>query len=483
MRRSTLISIAVFLALLVAVMLRVGRQTERGISRISFAEVAIDTTDRLEISGSNAVELTKDGEIWRLANGREADRNAVRQLLEAIPTIASSDLVTREPNRFSDYQVDAEGGTGVQVFSGERWLAAFVVGKSAPGGAYLLVDGGVYRAPRLPTGLFSRPSSAWLERRLFKDPIEEVAKVEVKLGEGNAYALVNQDGKWELEDSSVAPEGFRFDAKEAQRLATALLNTRAMEFLAEDPGVETTQLDENADLLAYTLKAEEGIGERRELRLGAKTEGAEVYAQVSGSNDIITLAEGTARGLRKPVSDLRDLSMIRVDKEKVVELQIVDRENRLVLQKKDTGWEIATSSQKVPDDFEPDQSQVAHRLARFAGMQAVSLADSKAPKKTGLGRPSAEITATLEDGSVVTLAFGKETEEEGRKFVYARGNADEEIYWVTRFSRETLTGGLDTLKETGPAPVPGGIDPDAFSKLPPDVRKALMKQLRQRAGE
>ena len=80
MNRTTLTALAVFAILLLAVVLRVGQETERGISRISLAHVKPDAIDRIVVRGDNPAEFRKDGEIWRLANGREAEANAVMRL-------------------------------------------------------------------------------------------------------------------------------------------------------------------------------------------------------------------------------------------------------------------------------------------------------------------------------------------------------------------------------------------------------------------
>ena len=54
-----------------------------------------------------------------VSDGVEADKNAVKRLLEAIPKIDSSDLVTQDSSRFAEQEVDEEKGTRVAVFSGE----------------------------------------------------------------------------------------------------------------------------------------------------------------------------------------------------------------------------------------------------------------------------------------------------------------------------------------------------------------------------
>ena len=481
MNRTTLTALAVFAILLLAVVLRVGQETERGISRISLAHVKPDAIDRIVVRGDNPAEFRKDGEIWRLANGREAEANAVMRLMESIPKIASSDLVTRDPNRFAEFGLDEEGGAGLQAYSGDRVLAEFVVGQQARGGTYVLVEDGVYKVAGIYRGAFSRPD--WLERRLFKDELAAVTQVELRLAGQPAYTITSQGNEWPLLDPNSVPKGFRFDARAAYRLANTFLALRAKDILDEDPGAEKTGLGEGADVLAYVLEADEGEGTRYELRLGAETDGGDVYAEIVGRDDILTLNPQAARNLRKAATDLRDLSLVRLDPAKVKKLHIVDGKRRLELQKQETGWEIASSTEPEPDDFVLDPIAIQRRLAAFANARGVSLADSKKLKKTRLNKPQAEVSATLDDDSVVALAFGRETKDEDKRAVlYAKGNADDEVYWVTASTRTSLTGGLDTFKKRAPVSRPGGIpnlDPETLSNLPPEVREALLKQLRE----
>ena len=92
----------------------------------------------------------------------------------------------------------------------------------------------------------------------------------------------------------------------------------------------------------------------------------------------------------------------------------------------------------------------------------------------------AQVTMTLEDKSRVTLAFGKTVKEDEREMVYARGNADDAVYLVTKWTRENLCGGLKTFKRTADPSGLSGIDPKALQSLPPDVRAGLQKQMEEK---
>src|SRR5690606_11096803 len=98
------------------------------------------------------------------------------------------------------------------------------------------------------------------------------------------YALVKDGEAWRLEDASVVPAGFRFDADAARAFVSSVVNTRVADYEATDPGVETTKLGDDADALTFTVTpaAEEGepapAAATRTLRLGApNAEGKSVF--------------------------------------------------------------------------------------------------------------------------------------------------------------------------------------------------------------
>lgn len=484
MKKQTLIAVVVFVGLLVIGIISVTGERERGISRIDFSALATDGIDKIQISGKNEAELIKSGDDWQL-DGKLVDARAVKQLIDAIPKLVSSDMVTKTRARYADLEVDDEKGTGVKVFAGSDVIAEFRVGKAARGGSHILIGEEVYAVSGVYPRTFAKNGNNWLEKKLFKDNFTDVEKVEVKLNGKAPYVLIKKDGKWDLEDASILPKDFRFDKAAASRVVSSLIGLRAKEILDEDPGVEKTKLDAGYDAISYFTKAD-GSGNSGTVRIGATdTEKKATYVQVEGRGEVMTVYESTVNNLRKLPTDLRDMKMVELDKAKVNSLVILSDGKKLTLDKKGSDWSIGTSSDKVPADFTLDPAAVSRRLSAFQNARAMSVATLSAGA-AGLGRPSASITATLEDGKKVTLAFGKKTKQDNRDVVYARGNADNAVYVVNAYTRKNVTGLLDTFKKRenigGPSGL-GNIDPSALKNLPPDVRKSLEQQMRQQAQQ
>lgn len=475
MKKTTILAVLIFLALAAGTYLTLQQKPERGIQRISFAHIDKDTIDHIEITGPKPVELKKEGEIWKLGNGKEADENAVKRVVDTVPMVVSDQLVTSDPARFEELEVTPEKGSTVKVSASGLPMAEFTVGKGSGASANVRIGDAVYLVKPLYPSTYAKEASAWHQLKLFKDKIDDVTRVEVTLAGAAPYVLVKKEKEWELESTDGLPAGFRFDSSASRSLVSTLVNARAREILDTDPGVDKTGLGGELDVIAFVGKEDK----RYELNLGDEGEEKKVYAQVGGKADIYTLADYTAKNLRKPVTELRSMTVMDFDKDQARKLTIRTADLQLVFEKQGADWKIAKSSEKIPDAFELDPAAVTRRVSAVASARAKGLATGITAAKAGLKKPSATVTVVLEDKRKVRIAFGDSFKDDKSDMVYIQGNADDEIYTANSWTMNNLTGGLDKFKKQPPAEMPN-IDPSAMQNLPPDVRANLMKQLQQK---
>lgn len=475
MNKTTILAVLVFAGLIGATAYTLREKPERGITRLSFTNVSPAEIDRVVISGPNAIELRREGDAWK-AGDKAADADAVTRLLESIQRMESSELATRNAERFAEMQVDDDKGARVQVFSKGKTVADFVVGGSVPGGTHVRAADGVYAVKGVFSGTFSRTRSAWYDRRLFTDKPEEVTRVEVALSAQKPWALVKQDTAWRLEDATALAAGQRFDAQAAASLVQSLVNGRALDLPDQDPGPEGSGLTDAADRISFQLAAGSPA---REIRLGKDAEGGTVYARVSTRPDLVTLPSSLAKSLRKQPSDLRDLTVMAFDPSAATRLAVTRDGKKVVFEKADGKWKVADSSDKAADGFELDETSVSRRVAAIAGVRALAEADAAAAKSAQLEKPAATAAITLGDGRVVELSFGAETKHGEDTAVFARGNADGGIYLVRSSLGESLLAGLDSFAKRADAGAGSfaNLDPSKLEGLPPEVRQALLQKM------
>lgn len=470
MKKGTILASVVFAVLLIGAAMSLNRKPERGITRLSFATVDKAGIDKLEISGPNPVELQKKDGKWVLANGKEADQTAVQNALDAIPKIDSSDIVTSNSERFAEYGVDEARGTKVVAWAGAKKVAEAIVGNAGGSGTFVRSGDAVYSVRGVSSYLFSKPVSSWMQLKIFTDAFDDVSRLEVALQGQTPYALVKKDNEWQLEDPSVAPAGFRFDKSQARTLVSSVVNLRAKEFVDSDPGAEATGL-EQADVFAFVAKD----GARRELKVGKAREDKSLFAHVAGRDDLFVVQEYTGRALRKALPDLREMTLMKFETEKATKLTIRDGKTELVFEKQGADWKIGRSTEVVPKDFELDAGAVLRRLNAVKNARALRIAPDDGSRGGGW-RSSGSVTLTLEDGKNATLSFGGATKHEEQDAYFAIGNADGEIYLVTKYLHDDLLRGLQSFKKVAQQ-APPQIDPKALEQLPPEVRKSLQEQI------
>jgi hypothetical protein len=490
MKKSTLIALVVFLALGAGVLLSQQGRPERGITRISFTDVALDGIDRVNVAGEKPIELRKENGEWMLPNGKRADSAAVTRMLESIVRTESSDLVSQNPERFADLEVTEEKGATVKAFASGVGVAEFTLGKGARNGSYVRVGDSVYLVPRVYRGAFQRDESGWLERKLFANDMDDVDKVEVKLAGEGPYTLVKEGTDWVPGNGTTIPDGFRFDRSAARTLASSLVGAQAKDLLDQAPEAAQAGLGEEADVFTFHVSGESAP---RTLRLGKETEESAVYAKATTFDETLTLPTYVAKNLRKRFADLRDLSLMDFDATTAKRLELANGDEHLVFTKVDGVWQLEESSRKE-EDFELDPNEVARRIADVARLRGLAFAEGDG---TSLAEPSASVTVTSAGDEPMLLAFGKETKWEDEAAVIASGNADERLYVVATKARDNVLRGLESFRrQASPAGALGNLDPESLQGLPPEVRDGLMqkiaeekkkqemlKALQQRAGE
>jgi hypothetical protein len=478
MNKSAVIALIVFVVLGAAAVTLMREKPERGITRLTFASMDPDKTDRIVVEGPTPVVLERKADTWKLGE-LDADPNAVTNLLTTVKRVDSTEVVSRNRTRFSELEVDGDKAVHVQTFSGGAKTADFFVGTATAGGSNVRVDDTVYLVKRLYKGAFAREHAQWLDRKLFADKVEDVTRVDVQLTGKEPYTLVKDGKDWKLDDASAAKlaKGFRFDRSAASSFAAALVAAQASDVLADSPDDATTGLGDEADSLSFQL----GSGDPRTLRLGATKDG-NVYARASTRKEIVTLPENVTKSLRKQLTDLRDLSLMDLDVSSAKRLTIVKDKDRLVLEKDGATWTIAESTEKAPEKFELDSLAVSRRLGAIRAIRGLGVApDGTSGAAAGLDKPTQTATVTLADDRTVTLAFGKDTKLGDTDGVFAHGNADAETYVVAPFARNNVLGGIATFAKNDAAASPlGNIDPKALENLPPGVRDSLLKQIQQK---
>lgn len=482
MKKSTGLALLVCIVLAALVWSKQGDKQERGVSRVSFTGLDLTQVNGLTVTGKHSVALKRQGGTWVVDNGRRADASSVNAALEALLKIDSTSLVTQKAERFEQLKVDSKEGAHVVVRAGDAVVADFVIGSAGAGGSNILWQDKVYSMKRVFAGTFSRPLAAWVDRRLMLTAADEITRVDVKLSGSSAYSLVpdkENSLKWSLADTSVLPEGFRFDHVAAGRVVQTLVGLRAREFV--DGKSDDLQNGLGVDASRVIVHFKDTKRPVQTLVMGKKAGSNLVYGKLLPQEDTFIFSSHSSGLLTQRPDDFRDLRLVDFQVADVQTLKIRDGTMQAELKRQSNGWVVSASKPPLPLGFVLDSMAVEARLQVLTTYRAKALAVGVKPRKAKFKKARKWVSVSLQDGSVLRTEFGAEVKVNDEAMLYARGAMDDQMYYADEASLGTVLSDLTSMgKKMAPTqPNLGNLDPNSLSQLPPEIRKQILEQLQQ----
>src|SRR5262249_30295968 len=228
--------------------------------------------------------------------------------------------------------------------------------------------------------------------------------VKISTAAGEATALKKDSGSWQM----TAPLTAKADEGELSSITSALTSADLVRVVDENP----------TDLNAYGLlnprievdfKAT-GDKDYRKLLVGEKTPtGADMYARRNDEKKVFLIPAMHDTTLNRTTFDLRDKSLLKVDREKLDGIEVTAGGKTLALAKDASEWKI-----KKPIETRADFGAAEGLIGRLQALQMKSIASDNATpadlKKYGLDKPDA--TVNLNSGSSrATLVVGGKAAE------------------------------------------------------------------------
>jgi hypothetical protein len=473
MKKSTLIAVAAFGVLLVTWFATREKQVAVGVQRLELPALAADQVVSVTVSGPFSVALRKVGAAWTVADPAKAEQSypaddgQVQALLTALGALKAPDFVTERSEKHAEYELDEAKGLNVTVATAAGPAVELVLGKaSKSGGAY------VRRAKATAVFTTSSPAafqlkkavSGWRKKAITTAPLAEVMKVSVTHPDGSVVQMVRGEGTAWLLDGPT-PAGFRFDGAAAGRVVSQLTGLSAQDFAEGDTD------DFKAPVV---LRAELKDGKATVVSLGAKRPEGTVPLRVEGDAQTYLLASWQAEGLTKRLDDLRDTSLLSFDPQKVTKLVLAAAGKKTVVVKDAAAWKLVEPL-KPPDGFEFDSQEVESQLGRLRSLRGLRLETGASEAKAGFSAGGTMVELTVEGEKALKLRFGGPASNANE--VYVKGAADEGIYVIGQAEKLAFEKGVELFKRRPP---PDLSQMRGLEQLPPEVRRQLEAQLRQR---
>ncbi|MEO0469526.1 MAG: DUF4340 domain-containing protein [Bacteroidota bacterium] len=159
---------------------------------------------RLQKSGAQWMVQTEDGNMVPTADG------VVKSALDQIAFLEASQLVSRDPDKWIDYQVTDSAGTRIEVMQGSEKVADLILGNFAMGqnaiNSYVRLNGKdeTYVVSGYLGASFARAADDWRNKSILKGSENEWASLSVTAADLDPWQIVKgNDNLWLLMPDSA----------------------------------------------------------------------------------------------------------------------------------------------------------------------------------------------------------------------------------------------------------------------------------------
>jgi hypothetical protein len=244
----------------------------------------------------------------------------------------------------------------------------------------------------------------------------------------------HQDEKWRITE----PIQGKADAGKVFDLIRSLTKDHIRAFLDKPPAsLKKVGLDPPRGEIRLTLEG----GAEAGLLLGSRKKAGGVYARRRGDERVLELEEDFLKALPKQVADLRDRTLLALDREKVQQIELKSPKGQTLLKKVEGRWRI-----EQPEDALADQQLIEDLLWDLAGARVKEFVadNAKSLKPYGLDAPAVTIRLLdQEEKPLTTLALNRAKKKEG---AYARVGDSQAVSLVEAQLYEQLLKGPFDLR-------------------------------------
>jgi hypothetical protein len=253
--------------------------------------------------------------------------------------------------------------------------------------------------------------------KVFAVEADKIDELQIKSESGERTTLRRKGTAWEI----VQPATAAADEGTVSGITSNLASVEIQRVIDENP----------PDLKEYGLAAPrvevafKAGGQERRMQIGEKTpSGTDVYAKLADDKKVFLVSSHLDSTFNRTTFDLRDKSVLKVDREKVDSLEVSTADRTMRFDKVNGEWQMTR-----PAAGRADFSAIDGLVQRVSGVQMKALPpDASDAKQYGLDKPAA--TVRIGSGSSqATLLLGASPAEGD---VYARDAARPTVFTIDR---------------------------------------------------
>ena len=253
------------------------------------------------------------------------------------------------------------------------------------------------------------PSDADKKDKVFSIESDKIDELVVKSESGERTTLKKAGTEWKI----VEPVAAESDGAAVSGLTSNLSTLEIQRVIDENPG-DLAEYGLAEPRMEVTFKAG---GQEHRLLIGRKTPPAtDLYAKLGSSTRVFLIPSFVETTFNKSTFDLRDKTVLKVERDKIETLSITSPKRALQFAKADGEWKL-TAPIKARADF----TTVDGIVSRINTLQTKSIVAPEAASLKDYSLDTPEVTVQLGSGSSqATLLIGKGA---GEGVVYAKDQA------------------------------------------------------------
>ncbi len=204
-KKTTLILLAVFLALVVVVFLKERVNFAGGYQPFKGMDIKSIT---IKDAQSKTITLQKKGTGWFLKSGWPAKEDLCKKMTEELRVLKLKDIISTNPERFKEFMVTPRGAVAVTVNTRDENNITFYPGKPGPSrtSIYFRLERSstVYLVRRISRYLYVKPDkNFWRDSYFFKKGLKKAEKIEIETI-NDSYSVSRSSGIFEKLSKKLA---------------------------------------------------------------------------------------------------------------------------------------------------------------------------------------------------------------------------------------------------------------------------------------
>ncbi|MCD6359585.1 MAG: DUF4340 domain-containing protein [Armatimonadetes bacterium] len=395
----------------------------------------------------------RDGQ-WYLVSPIEglADEDEVMRMVKAIAELKPTESRENVDLNSTEFGL-ADPDLTATMYYGDGKTAQVSLGGETPIGAsrFAKVEGRdkLYIVPASIRTTLSREPDKLREKKLAKFETDDVKSIRLQHGTELIAAVRSGEGdkpRWRL----TQPLETTGDEWNIKQLINKIKDMKAEDFLKEERSDEELGFDHPQVTVTLTLadgsELTVTVGKQTRRKVGESgTEKDVLFVRSSQRKEILLVKADVLDGLTKSTFDLRDKSVVQVDRDDIVRVKVERKKGlNFSIARRPSGWIV-----EKPRIADASRSKVDNLLWDIEDLSAKSFVTEKATDKDrrayGLVVPSTALTIKLrgEESKPIRIFIGDKTDDGD---YYCMTNQSDQIVTISKFLVDDLPETEDDLK-------------------------------------